>query len=44
MGVYLDATTDLCYSVSEDKKFKVFDYVKNDVISGELLQRSRQFF
>jgi len=33
MGVYLDSTTGLCYSVSEDKKLKVFDYTKNDVIS-----------
>ena len=36
MGIYIDSTSGLCYSVSEDKKFRVFEYAKNDVISGNI--------
>lgn len=34
MGIYIDPSTGLLYSVGEDKRFKVFDYAKNDVIAG----------
>jgi len=28
MGIYVDNITGLCYTCSEDKKFKVIDYTK----------------
>jgi WD40 repeat protein len=33
MGVYLDNITNFVYTCGEDKKFKVFDYLKNDTIA-----------
>jgi WD40 repeat protein len=33
MGVYLETVSQLCYSVSEDKRFKVLDINKNSIIS-----------
>ena len=34
MGVFLDTITQYCYSVGEDKRFKVYDINKNYVIAG----------
>jgi WD40 repeat protein len=33
MGVYVDPITQYCYTISEDKKFKVFDVNKNNVVA-----------
>ena len=33
MGVYLDTISQLCYSVSEDKKLKVLDINKNMILA-----------
>jgi len=40
MGVYLDNITGYSYSISEDKKFKVYDYTKNDTIADLTLGTS----
>ena len=34
MGLYNDNITGYCYTIGEDKKYKVFDYTKNEVIAG----------
>lgn len=40
MGVYVDPDRTLVYTVSEDKKFKVFDYERTQIISGTLFYRN----
>jgi WD40 repeat protein len=40
MGVFLDNITGFCYSCGEDKKFKVYDYSKNDTIADLTLGTS----
>jgi len=34
MGVYIDSISEFVYSVGEDKKFKVYDLRKNDLVAG----------
>jgi DNA-binding beta-propeller fold protein YncE len=35
MGVYIDSISEFVYSVGEDKKFKVYDLRKNDLVAGK---------
>lgn len=34
MGVYIDSISEFVYSVGEDKKFKVYDLRKNELVAG----------
>ena len=38
MGLYNDNITGYCYTIGEDKKYKVFDYTKNEVLAGNLIK------
>ena len=38
MGLYNDNITGYCYTIGEDKKYKVFDYTKNEIIAGKLIK------
>lgn len=38
MGVYFDPISEYVYTVSEDKKFKVYNHRKESVVAGILLR------